>query len=184
MPPASRNHSLVANTNMCREGISSRFSPLIASTSHFWNSTGSSVPKRPALPAHWSGTGWLPYTRGKSSFQQPIHSRWVPLHGVSDSTRNISGGVGGPAIGDKHWQVTSLVNVAQASDFHSHLSSGHLLGARLVGRFFSGFFASRDTPWVPTLGPLHTRATSHDHGIVRAQKKVVQRPSQHTSKVM
>ena len=33
-------------------------------------------------------------------------------------------------------------------------------------------------------GPLHTRAKSRDHKIVRAQKKSVQRPSQHTSKIM
>ena len=32
------------------------------------------------------------------------------------------------------------------------------------------------------LGPLHTRAESHDHEIVRAQKKSVQRSSQHTPK--
>ena len=34
------------------------------------------------------------------------------------------------------------------------------------------------------LGPLHTRAKSRDHEIVRSQKRRVQRPSQHTSKLM
>ena len=34
------------------------------------------------------------------------------------------------------------------------------------------------------LGPLHTRAKSRDHEIVRAQKKSVQRLSQDTSKIM
>ena len=34
------------------------------------------------------------------------------------------------------------------------------------------------------LGPLHTRAKSRDHDIVRAQKKVSQRPSEHTSKII
>jgi hypothetical protein len=36
----------------------------------------------------------------------------------------------------------------------------------------------------PELGPLHTRAMSPDHEFVRSQKKVSQRPSQHTSKIM
>jgi len=36
----------------------------------------------------------------------------------------------------------------------------------------------------PKLGPLHTQAMSPDHEFVRAQKKVSQRPSQHTSKIM
>jgi hypothetical protein len=42
----------------------------------------------------------------------------------------------------------------------------------------------RWTDKVTLWGPLHTRAKGRHHEIVRAQKKSVQRPSQHTSKIV
>ena len=55
---------------------------------------------------------------------------------------------------------------------HVRLNSNHLCSS------------SSSSQQSQALGPLHTRAKSRDHVIVRAQKKCVPRASQHTSKIV